>query len=54
MEELQSALSFLREQMGEEELRHMLQVLSKHAGADGGIDVNKLMELAKREDHEDE
>lgn len=53
MEELQSALSFLREQMGEEELRHMLQELSKHAGADGGIDVNKLMELAKRDDHKD-
>lgn len=54
VEELQTALSFLREQVGEEELRHMLQVLSREAGTDGAIDVNKLMEMAKREDDEDD
>lgn len=46
MEELQTALSFLREQVGEEELRHMLELLCREAGKDGKIDVNKLMDLA--------
>ena len=31
--ELSSAMSFLREQMGEEELRQMLHMLSEEAGA---------------------
>jgi Ca2+-binding EF-hand superfamily protein len=45
-QELAGAMGFLREQMGEEELRHLLEMLSVEAGKDGGIDVNKLMELA--------
>lgn len=52
MEELQTALSFLREQVGEEELRHMLEVLSREASEDGKIDVNKLMDLARHDDNQ--
>lgn len=52
VEELQTALSFLREQVGEEELRHMLEVLSREASEDGKIDVNKLMDLARHDDNQ--
>ena len=107
--ELSSAMTFLREQMGEEELRHLLEMLSVEAGAslsgngsssggrwgwhrrsalqrrallgcsshlpsagvhviaactlhlhcplagkDGGIDVNRLMELADEAEEEEE
>jgi len=45
-EELRSAMTFLREQMGEEELRTMLETLDAEAGTAGGIDVSKLMDLA--------
>ncbi|GAB4818097.1 hypothetical protein N2152v2_005143 [Parachlorella kessleri] len=60
-DELQTAMSFLREQLGEEELRHMLETLrAEGEGASGeaagsgygqtrhpeGINVNKLMQLA--------
>ena len=60
-DELQTAMSFLREQLGEEELRHMLETLrAEGEGAAGeaagsghgqtrhpeGIDVNKLMQMA--------
>ena len=34
--ELSSAMTFLREQMGEEELRHLLEMLSVEAGASAG------------------
>ncbi|KAL4859684.1 Mitochondrial proton/calcium exchanger protein [Chlorella vulgaris] len=51
--ELSSAMTFLREQMGEEELRNLLQMLSLEAGTDGGgIDVNRLMELADAAEEE--
>lgn len=48
MEELHTAMTFLRQQMGEEELRTMLEALAEEAGAQGGkgIDVSKLMEMA--------
>lgn len=39
-------MTFLREQMGEEELRTMLETLDAEAGTAGGIDVSKLMDLA--------
>jgi len=45
-EELRSAMTFLKQQMGEEELRSMLEKLDAAAGTAGGIDVFKLMELA--------
>jgi LETM1 and EF-hand domain-containing protein 1, mitochondrial len=47
MEELGTAMSFLKEQMGEDELRTMLERLASEAGANGGIDVGKLMDLAE-------
>lgn len=46
LEELGTAMSFLKEQMGEDELRTMLERLACEAGANGGIDVGKLMDLA--------
>ena len=51
LEELHTAMKFLRQQMGEEDLRSMLEALSEGAGegaagGGGGIDVCKLMELA--------
>lgn len=50
MDELHTAMKFLRQQMGEEELRGMLEALSAAAGTGpggaGGIDVCKLMDLA--------
>lgn len=54
MEELHTAMTFLRQQMGEEELRTMLEALNAEAGgtgADGkgGIDVCKLMDLALKQ-----
>ena len=46
-DELRAAMAFLRQQMGEEELRSMLETLDAEAGTKaGGIDVSKLMELA--------
>ncbi len=50
-DELQTAMSFLREQLGEEELRHMLETLRAEGeditgGRAQGIDVNKLMHMA--------
>lgn len=39
-------MTFLKQQMGEEELRSMLEKLDAAAGTAGGIDVFKLMELA--------
>ncbi|KAL4423518.1 hypothetical protein ABPG77_003651 [Micractinium sp. CCAP 211/92] len=52
-QELASAMGFLREQMGEEELRHLLEMLSVEAGKDGGIDVTRLMELADDAEEEE-
>jgi uncharacterized protein YqeY len=45
-------MSFLREQLGEEELRAMLETLSAEAGKDGGIDVCKLMDMAYHSDED--
>lgn len=57
-EELRSAMSFLRQQMGEEDLRSMLEALAAEAPASGaqggGIDVAKLMELALHQSPRDE
>lgn len=53
-EELRTAMSFLKEEMGEEELRSMLETLAVEAGGDGGIDVGKLMELAEEMEEEAE
>ncbi|KDD71980.1 hypothetical protein H632_c4060p0 [Helicosporidium sp. ATCC 50920] len=55
LDELQNALSFLKEEVGEEELRAMLQLLSQQAeqGAAGSartIDVQRLMDLATAEE----
>lgn len=49
-DELRNAMSFLKEQLGEEELRGMLETLNAEARGDGGIDVAKLMDLAHGED----
>jgi LETM1 and EF-hand domain-containing protein 1 len=55
MEELHTAMTFLRQQMGEEELRAMLEALNAESGAvtgadgKGGIDVCKLMDLALKQ-----
>jgi len=54
MEELHTAMTFLRQQMGEEELRTMLEALNAEAGSvgedgKGGIDVCKLMDLALKQ-----
>jgi hypothetical protein len=46
-------MTFLRQQMGEEELRHLLEMLSVEAGKDGGIDVKRLMELADEAEEEE-
>jgi hypothetical protein len=47
-------MSFLREQMGEEELRGLLETLALEAGEEGGINVNKLMRLAEEMGEESE
>ncbi len=55
LEELHTAMTFLRQQMGEEELRAMLEALNAEAGATtgadgkGGIDVCRLMDLALKQ-----
>lgn len=46
VEELKSAMAFLRQELGEEELRIMLEKLNEEAGTNGGIDVGKLMDMA--------
>lgn len=48
LDELQSALTFLKEQVGEEELRSILEKLAEVGPADAErrIDVNKLLDLA--------
>lgn len=54
-DELRSAMRFLRQQMGEEDLRAMLEALAEEAPADragGGINVAKLMELALQQSNE--
>lgn len=49
-EELRTALTFLREQLGEDDLRTMLEMLKAEAGEAGSIDVNKLMDLSDEAD----
>ena len=47
MEELHTAMKFLRQEMGEEDLRGMLEALAGAAPpGGGGIDVCRLMDLA--------
>ena len=49
-DELQTAMGFLSEQLGEEELRHLLERLNAFSDdATTPINVNSLMELAAAE-----
>ena len=45
-EELETALGFLREQLGEPELRRLLEELCGAAEKDSSIDVEHLMQMA--------
>ena len=52
LDELQSALAFLKEQVGEEELRAILEALADVGPeAEKRIDVNKLLDLAMTDVH---
>ena len=45
-DEIQTAMTFLREQLGEDELRLMLEMLSTESDGGMEIDVNRLLEIA--------
>ena len=46
-DELQTAMGFLREQLGEEELRLLLERLNAFNNEDGPFDVQNLMTLSE-------
>jgi hypothetical protein len=48
-EELQTAMGFLREQLGEDELRLLLEELNTFSEDGVNIDVSKLMALAEKD-----
>ena len=53
-EELRLAMTFLKEQLGEDELVSMLQQLQSDGDSSSGFDVNKLMQLAFHNEEEED
>jgi len=54
VEELRLAMTFLKEQMGEEELVAMLEQLRAEGSSTAGVNVAKLMQLAMPNERQDE
>jgi Ca2+-binding EF-hand superfamily protein len=53
IEELRLALTFLKEQLGEDEVVSLLKQLHVEGGASSGVEVAKLIQMAlKQEDEE--